>query len=100
MEGSVLVLGINEDERNARRNCHILCVRKLIANQSPIGLGRTIMADARVLPKLKLKPKKMPDEYQLTNKRIVCHFRYLVVCFDPAVGGLVSLTKAQVAEGF
>ena len=56
-------------------------------------------------PKLKLKRKKLFDEYVLTNKHIICMFKYLVITFDKPDdteigGGLVNLTKARLEELF
>src|SRR5437016_13280419 len=55
--------------------------------------------------KFKLKRKKYYDEYILTNKHIICKFKYLVVCFDrpddPSLsGGLVNLQKNRLEELF
>jgi hypothetical protein len=55
--------------------------------------------------KLKLKKKKFYDEYVLTNKHIICKFKYLVVCFDrpdnPSLsGGLINISKSRMEELF
>lgn len=57
------------------------------------------------ITKLKLKRKKLFDEYVLTNKHIICKFKYLVVCFDrpddqSLSGGLINLTKMRLEELF
>ena len=52
---------------------------------------------------VKIKKKKLVDEYELTTKQIICRFKYLVLCFDKAdtehhSHGLVCLTKEQLTE--
>lgn len=55
--------------------------------------------------KLKLKKKKLYDEYDITNKNIICKFKYLLVCFDTPEdntlsGGLINLDKNRIIELF
>jgi hypothetical protein len=61
--------------------------------------------------KLHLKRKKFYDEYVLTNKHIICKFKYLITCFDCPnfqnpensdleSAGFVSLSKLQLDEFF
>src|SRR5947208_2118335 len=56
-----------------------------------------------IIRKFRLKRKKLYDEYVLTNKHIICKFKYLIVCFDrpddPDLGGgLINLTKSRLDE--
>lgn len=53
--------------------------------------------------RLKIKLKKLYNEYVLTNKHIICKFKYLIVAFDKPdnmslSGGLVALSKAKLEE--
>lgn len=55
--------------------------------------------------KFKIKRKKLFDEYILTNKHIICKFKYLIICFDrpddiSLSAGLVNLKKLRLAELF
>src|SRR5581483_8217382 len=61
--------------------------------------------DKSITNKLKLKKKKLYDEYVLTNKHIICKFKYLIICFDSSddptlSGGLINLTKERIKELF
>lgn len=47
--------------------------------------------------KLKLKKKILYDSYVLTNKHIICKFKYLMLCFDDDLG-LVNLKKSRLDE--
>lgn len=58
-----------------------------------------------LLPKsrMKIKLKKLYDEYVLTNKHIICKFKYLIVAFDrpdtaSLSGGIVNLSKVKLEE--
>lgn len=64
-----------------------------------------------VKTKIHLKKNKVYDEYVLTNKHIICKFKYLIVCFDRPdylnaensdlqSSGFVSLSKLQLNEFF
>lgn len=54
--------------------------------------------------KIKLKRKKLYDEYVLTNKHIICKFKYLILCFDhpesSESAGLVNIGKERLSELF
>ncbi len=55
--------------------------------------------------KFRIKKKQFYDEYILTNKHIICKFKYLVLCFDrpddlELSGGLINLTKSRLEELF
>jgi len=52
---------------------------------------------------IKIKKKKLYNEYVLTNKHIICHFKYLVVCFDSnsesePSAGLVCLSNERLQQ--
>lgn len=53
--------------------------------------------------KLKLKKKKLYDEYVLTNKHIICKFKYLVICLDhpddlDLSAGLIHMDKNELCQ--
>lgn len=56
--------------------------------------------------KIQLKKRKVYDEYILTNKHIICKFKYIVLCFDQpddnshVNGGLVNISRARLEELF
>ena len=55
--------------------------------------------------KFKIKRKRLFDEYVLTNRHIICKFKYLIVCFDrpddiSLSAGLINLTKLRLEELF
>lgn len=56
--------------------------------------------------KIKIKPKLLYDEYVLTNKHIICKFKYIVACFDCSgdssnlSNGFVTLTIDRLKESF
>ena len=55
--------------------------------------------------KVKLKKKKFFDEYVLTNKHIICKFKYLIICFDhpddlTLSAGFINLAKSRLEELF
>lgn len=47
---------------------------------------------------IKIKNKLLCNEYVLTNKHIICSFKFLVVCFDHSNGGLVNLSSNCLEE--
>lgn len=53
--------------------------------------------------RIKIKLKRLYDEYVITNKNIICKFKYLILAFDqpnnPAdSAGLVNLSKNKLEE--
>ena len=54
-------------------------------------------------PKIRLRKKTLFDEYILTNKHIICKFKYLLICFDRPEDvinrrGLINLSKDRLSE--
>lgn len=52
---------------------------------------------------IKIKQKKLYDEYVLTTKHIICKFKYLMLCFDfpgsnSPSGGLVNIKSERLKE--
>ncbi len=66
----------------------------------------TLKPKIPIKKKIVLKKKHLYDEYVLTNKHIICKFKYLVLCFDDPgsddnpSAGLVNLTKSRLSELF
>jgi hypothetical protein len=52
---------------------------------------------------IKIKKEKLYDEYVLTNKHIICQFKYLVVCFESnnesePSAGLICLSNERLQQ--